>query len=76
MKGPGFDTAFWVSVGFLVALILAAVLADVLPLGEHVDTTKTLTLGATSNPSCSRRTRSARTTWRSTSSAGASSAPG
>ncbi len=42
-KGPTFDTAFWVSIGWLGALILAAIFASLLPLGEHVDTTKTLT---------------------------------
>jgi peptide/nickel transport system permease protein len=49
-KGPNFDTAFWVSVGWLGALILAAILANVLPLGEHVDTTKTLTLVGNQQP--------------------------
>ena len=49
-KGPTFDTAFWVSVGWLAAIILAAVFASLLPLGEHVDTTKTLTAVGNQHP--------------------------
>jgi peptide/nickel transport system permease protein len=41
-KGPEFDTGFWVCVGWIALLILAAIFADLLPLGEHVDTAKTL----------------------------------
>lgn len=48
--GPQVETAFWVSVFWLVALILAAIFADFLPLGEAVDTTKTITIPGNTPP--------------------------
>ena len=41
-RGPGFDTGLVLSIGWVVALGLAATFADLLPLGEHVDTVATL----------------------------------
>jgi peptide/nickel transport system permease protein len=40
--GPRFETGFWLSVAWIVALTFAAVFAAWLPLAEHVDTTKTI----------------------------------
>jgi peptide/nickel transport system permease protein len=40
--GAGFDLASWTCTGWLVLLVLAAVLAPVLPLGEHQDIASTL----------------------------------
>ena len=40
--GPEWDTGFWLSCAWLIALVAAAVLADVLPLAEHVDITKSI----------------------------------
>jgi peptide/nickel transport system permease protein len=40
--GERFETGFWLSVAWIVGLSLSTVLAGVLPLAEHTDTTKTL----------------------------------
>jgi peptide/nickel transport system permease protein len=40
--GPAVDVAFWLAVAWLVALVGAALLAPLLPLGEAEDTSKTL----------------------------------
>jgi len=40
--GADFDAGFWLAVGWLGALILAAVFADALPLGNASDTTRTI----------------------------------
>lgn len=42
LVGPSFDLGLWLSVGWLSALIAAAALADVLPLGNARDTTQTI----------------------------------
>jgi peptide/nickel transport system permease protein len=42
LRGPGFQASFALSVGWLVALVLAAVFADLLPLGNHNDTSATI----------------------------------
>lgn len=40
--GPQFDTGLWLCVGWLALVVLAAVFADLLPLAEHRDVSKTL----------------------------------
>ncbi|OLT31726.1 ABC transporter permease [Actinomadura sp. CNU-125] len=40
--GPGFDLLFWLCGAWLIALVGAALLAPVLPLGEHQDIVATL----------------------------------
>lgn len=40
--GSGFDAGFWLCMGWLGALGLAALFADLLPLGEHKDTSATI----------------------------------
>jgi peptide/nickel transport system permease protein len=40
--GPRFDTAFWLAVAWMTLVTLAAVFADLLPLAEARDTSKTL----------------------------------
>src|SRR6202022_3440561 len=40
--GPRFDPMLWISVCWLGLLVLAAIFAPVLPLGEHANTAKTL----------------------------------
>ena len=40
--GPRFDTAFWLAVAWMVLVTLAAVFADLLPLAEARDTSRTL----------------------------------
>lgn len=42
--GARFDTAFWLAVAWMAGIILAAVLADLLPLAEARDTSQTLTI--------------------------------
>lgn len=42
-KGPRFETDLWLSVGWLAIVVLAAIFADLLPLAESRDTSKTLT---------------------------------
>jgi peptide/nickel transport system permease protein len=48
--GPQFETAFWMSSIWLVVLVLAAVFADLLPLGEAVDTSKTISIPGNVRP--------------------------
>lgn len=48
--GPSFDLSVWLAGAWLVALLVAAVLAPVLPLGEHVDTAATLAVPGMSPP--------------------------
>ena len=40
--GPEWDAGFWLSCAWLITLVAAALVADVLPLAEHVDITKSL----------------------------------
>jgi peptide/nickel transport system permease protein len=40
--GNDFDLAFWLSVGWIFALSVCAIIAPILPLAEHTDTTKTI----------------------------------
>jgi peptide/nickel transport system permease protein len=40
--GERFETTFWLSIAWLGGLVLAASFAALLPLGEHIDTTKTI----------------------------------
>jgi peptide/nickel transport system permease protein len=40
--GPRWDPGFWLSCAWMVALSLGALLADLLPLAEHVDISKSL----------------------------------
>jgi peptide/nickel transport system permease protein len=49
-RGPFFETAFWACAIWLGLLILAAIFADFLPLGEAVDTTKTITIPGNQPP--------------------------
>ncbi|WP_433607957.1 ABC transporter permease [Prescottella agglutinans] len=49
--GSDFDLTFILSCGWLVVLITAAVLAPLLPLAEHQDTTKTLSAKSYAEPS-------------------------
>ncbi|MCB0996138.1 MAG: ABC transporter permease [Acidimicrobiales bacterium] len=42
MRGPEWDAVFWLACAWLAALTLGAVFADVLPLAEHVDITRSL----------------------------------
>jgi peptide/nickel transport system permease protein len=49
-RGPDFDTAFWVSLGWIVLLVLAAIFADLIPFEEHVDAAQTLTLKGNEPP--------------------------
>jgi peptide/nickel transport system permease protein len=44
VAGSEVDVAFGLSIGWLALLAVAALLAPVLPLGEHVDTAKTITV--------------------------------
>lgn len=48
--GAQVETAYWLSAFWLVALILAAIFADVLPLGEAVDTSKTIGIPGNATP--------------------------
>jgi peptide/nickel transport system permease protein len=48
--GPRWDAMFWLSCTWLVLLIAGAALADVLPLAEHVDITKTITEPGNARP--------------------------
>lgn len=49
--GPRFDTAFWLSVIWLVLVVGSAALAPLLPLGEHNDTAASLLEPAYAGPS-------------------------
>lgn len=40
--GSRFDTGLWLCLGWLILVVGAAVFADILPLAEHQDTTKTI----------------------------------
>jgi peptide/nickel transport system permease protein len=42
IRGPRFDTGFWLCCTWLVVLILAATFANLLPLGEYKNTAKTI----------------------------------
>jgi peptide/nickel transport system permease protein len=48
--GPRWDAMFWLSSSWLVLLVAGAALADVLPLAEHVDITKTITEPGNARP--------------------------
>jgi peptide/nickel transport system permease protein len=48
--GPQWDPGFWLSCAWLVALSLGAILADVLPLAEHVDIAKSLSEPGNARP--------------------------
>lgn len=48
--GARFETGFWLSLIWVVGLTLAATFADLLPLAEHVDTTKTITEPGNARP--------------------------
>lgn len=40
--GPAVDFSFWLAIGWLITLVVASLLAPILPLGEASDTAKTL----------------------------------
>ncbi|HEX7097568.1 MAG TPA: ABC transporter permease [Acidimicrobiales bacterium] len=48
--GPRFETGFWLSLFWVVGLSLCATLADLLPLAEHVNTTKTIAVPGNARP--------------------------
>ncbi|MEN9507256.1 MAG: hypothetical protein RI958_3182, partial [Actinomycetota bacterium] len=48
--GPAFDIGFWLCVLWLLVLGAAALLADILPLGEYRDTSKTIMLIGNATP--------------------------
>lgn len=48
--GSTWDAMFWLSCTWLVLLVAGAALADVLPLAEHVDITKTITEPGNARP--------------------------
>jgi peptide/nickel transport system permease protein len=48
--GQEFDTGLWLSVIWLGALIVAAIFADFLPLGEHQDTSRTILVDGNARP--------------------------
>jgi peptide/nickel transport system permease protein len=49
-RGPGFDLGYWLAVVWLVGLAATAVLADVLPLGNHDDTSSTIGVAGNARP--------------------------
>ncbi|WP_246097886.1 ABC transporter permease [Rhodococcus spelaei] len=49
--GKGFDLSYWLACGWLAVLILAAIFAPLLPLGEYKDTVKTLAEPGFASPS-------------------------
>jgi peptide/nickel transport system permease protein len=48
--GPRWDPGFWLCTTWLVLLTLAAIFADLLPLAEHQDTTKTIAVPGNQPP--------------------------
>jgi len=50
LRGPSFDTGLWLCIAWLTLLGLAAILADFLPLAEHVDTVKSITEPGNARP--------------------------
>jgi peptide/nickel transport system permease protein len=48
--GRAFDTGFWLSGTWLVLIVLAAVIADVLPLGDYQNASKTLSVAGYARP--------------------------
>jgi peptide/nickel transport system permease protein len=48
--GPWFDTGFWLATAWLVGLIFVAAIADLLPLAEYQNTTKTISIPGNARP--------------------------